>query len=234
MLWLWGWHVFKSVLEHKKRKIYKINILKNHYEKVIELTKHLNIEISIVNNHYMNLHYGTSHQGIALKVEQITMYSLKDWLEIQSNKEKVVLVASDLLEDPYNLGAIIRTGAALGADGLLITKKKSVPINGAVAKAAAGALEILPIIQVSNLACALTSLKEFQYKVYGLDHRGKVIFNVHKKSVIILGQEGAGLRELTKKRCDDIISIHTKTNFSVLNVSVTAGIILHEFCVRNH
>lgn len=232
MVWVWGWHVFISVLEHKKRKIYKINTLKNHYQKVIEITKNLNIEISIVDNYYMNLHYGTSHQGIALKVDQIIMYSLTNWLDMQYKKEKVVLIACDLLEDPYNLGAIIRTGAALGADGLLITKKKSAPINGAVAKAAAGALEILPIIQVSNLACALTTLKEFNYKVYGLDHRGETVYDVHKKSVVVLGQEGSGLRELTKKRCNDIISIHTKTDFSVLNVSVTAGIILHEFCVK--
>lgn len=227
MVWLWGWHVFYSVLKYKKRKVYSVHIVQKFYNKIKEIVPK-NVEIHIQNEHFMNKTYGKNHQGIAFCVDQIPFWSLKQWINDFETLEKSVLVACDLLEDPQNLGSIIRTAKALGANGLLVTNRKCAPFNGALAKAASGALEILPIIKVVNLSQSLTILKDFGYRIYGLDHRGNAKFTKMNKSVIVLGQEGEGLRELTKKKCDDIIAIHTNQDFAVLNVSVSAGIILYE------
>lgn len=229
MIYLWGWHVFNSVLTNKKRKIYKIEVLEKFYKQVLEIVKHLNIEILIKDERSMSRSYGKNHQGIAFLTDQIRFWTLKDWIKSMKHEKSSVLLACDSIEDPQNLGAIIRTSKALGATGLLVTDRKCAPFNGALAKAAAGALELLPIVKVVNLSQSLIVLKEFDYRIYGLDHRGVSNYIKSDRSVLVLGQEGNGLRELTRKNCDDIISIHTVKDFSVLNVSVSAAIILYEF-----
>jgi len=219
-IWLWGWHVLTSIIENNSRKIKKILILEKHYEKVKKIIN--NVQIEFASENTLNKMFGLNHQGVAIYVEQIKFWELNEWIEKQNHKS--FLIACDLIEDPHNLGAIIRTGAAFGANGLLITKKKSAPFLGSLAKSAAGGLEFLDIIQVSNLVNSLQKLQQNNFHVYGLDERGNNIWNKKDKCVLVLGQEGNGLRQLTKKTCDDTISINTKKNFGVLNVSVAAGI----------
>lgn len=226
--WVWGWHVFESVLNYSSRQIFKIQVLRQHIQKLNAVLKDKwDIPIEIVDRKYLDSLYGRNHQGIALQVSQIKFLTLKEWVKKQSSSS--LLVVCDLLEDSQNLGAIIRTSKALGANGLLVTNNKSAPFNGYLAKAAAGALECFDIIEVVNLASSLENLKSYGYTIYGLDHRGQSAWTSKKRSVIVLGQEGSGLRSLTKKKCDHIISIYTQKDFAVLNVSVAAGIIIAKF-----
>lgn len=229
MIWVWGWHVFEAILKNKSRKIFKIQILPKYEKKIMEFNLK-SIPIEKVDQKYLDKFYGKNHQGIALQVSQIKFLTLKEWIDKQN--ENSLLVACDLLEDPHNLGAIIRTARALGVDGVLVTERKSAPFNGSLVKATAGALESFDVISVVNLANSLDVLKKFGYIIYGLDHRGVSNWKPNKKNVLVLGQEGNGLRSLTKQKCDSIISIQTKDDFSVLNVSVAAGIIISKFCSK--
>jgi 23S rRNA (guanosine2251-2'-O)-methyltransferase len=220
--WLWGWHVFESVIKNKKRKILKVATLSQHMQKVQNLLKHEICEIEITHSKRLDDYFGTSHQGIVFETTEIPKYNIKEWLN--TNFEKDYIVACDLIEDPQNLGAIMRSAKALGANAILLTKIKRAPLNGTLAKAAAGALDALDIIEVSNLATSLSLLQENQYTILGLDEKGNQEWPKSKKIVLVLGQEGSGLRPLTKKMCDDIISINANKDFSTLNVSVAAAI----------
>ncbi|WP_342262209.1 23S rRNA (guanosine(2251)-2'-O)-methyltransferase RlmB [Alphaproteobacteria bacterium endosymbiont of Tiliacea citrago] len=231
MLWVWGWHVLESITKNRSRKIFKIQLLMQNKEKVENLLRNSQnfqkTQIEIVDNNFLNKKYGSQHQGIAMQVSQINFFSLKDWTNKQERKS--FLIACDLLNDPHNLGAIIRTCKALGANGILVTNNKSAPFNGALVKATAGALESFDVIMVTNLATSLMFLKKEGFIIYGLDHRGESHWEKADRSVVVVGQEGAGLRDLTKKRCDYTIRIRTKEDFSVLNVSVASGIIVSKF-----
>ena len=137
----------------------------------------------------------------------------------------------DGVEDPHNLGAIIRTALAAGAQGVVIPERRAVGLTDTVARASAGALAHLPIARVTNLARAMEELKEAGYWLIGLDETaGKTYTQVDYTSPvgIVLGGEGKGLHELTRKRCDFVVSLPTSGPVKSLNVSVAAGVVLFE------
>jgi len=235
-IWIWGWHAVVGALNNSQRRLLKICVLDRHRAKVAEIlakTQHsrARIEYEILPQNIMDRRFGRNHQGIAVLVTDICFWNLGDWLRKQEadKVEKSVVIACDLLEDAHNLGAIIRTAAAFKASAVLVTKAKSVPIDGVVAKSAAGGLERIPIIKVANLSTALREFKENFYTVFGLDENGATKWEICQRAVIVLGQEGGGLRCLTKKNCDQILSIKTCKEFPTLNVSVAAGIAISRF-----
>jgi 23S rRNA (guanosine2251-2'-O)-methyltransferase len=137
----------------------------------------------------------------------------------------------DGIEDPHNLGAIIRSSLAAGADGVVITERRSAPLTESVARASAGALEHLPVARVTNLARAIQELKDSGYWLIGLDERAPQ--NLTQADFtgavgIVLGSEGKGLHDLVRKNCDFLVSIPTTGPVRSLNVSVAAGIVLFE------
>jgi 23S rRNA (guanosine2251-2'-O)-methyltransferase len=145
-----------------------------------------------------------------------------------------VLVLLDGIEDPHNLGAIIRTALAAEAVGVVIPERRAAGLTEAVAHASAGALQHLPVARVKNLVRAMEELKEAGYWLVGLDERAARDYtqvDFSGRVALVLGNEGAGLHELTRKRCDFLVSIPTQGPVRSLNVSVAAGIILFE-CVR--
>ena len=146
------------------------------------------------------------------------------------------MVALDGVEDPHNLGAIIRTAHAAGAGSIIIPERRAAGITDVVAKAAAGAIEHLPVARVTNLNRALDDLKERGFSIYGLDERGtetydKVEFAV--PTALVFGGEGKGLHEKTRERCDALVRIPMAGQISSLNVSVAAGIVLFEWKRRH-
>jgi 23S rRNA (guanosine2251-2'-O)-methyltransferase len=143
-----------------------------------------------------------------------------------------MLVVLDGVEDPHNLGAIIRTAHAAGAGGVVTAERRAVGLTEAVAKAAAGALEYLPVARATNINRALEELKERGFWIYGLDERGDQIHTVveyDSPCAIVLGGEGRGLHEQVRKHCDFLIRIPLAGPISSLNVSVAAGIVLFEW-----
>jgi 23S rRNA (guanosine2251-2'-O)-methyltransferase len=140
------------------------------------------------------------------------------------------------VEDPHNLGAIIRTAHAAGAAAVVIPERRAVGITEVVAKAAAGALEHLPVVRVANVNRALEALKERGFWIYGLDERGGQLHDqtvYASPSVFVLGAEGGGLHHQVKEHCDFLVRISLEGQISSLNVSVAAGVVLFEWKRRH-
>jgi 23S rRNA (guanosine2251-2'-O)-methyltransferase len=173
---------------------------------------------------------GVSHQGVIAFGAAHRYAELDDVL----NKSKL-LVVLDGVEDPHNFGAIVRTAHAAGADAIIIPERRAAPLTETVSRAAAGALEYLPIARVTNVSRALEQMKEAGFWVYGLDEKGPHAYDELKyatPTAIVLGAEGQGLHENVKKHCDLLVSIPMAGAVSSLNVSVAAGVVLFEW--RKH
>ena len=143
-----------------------------------------------------------------------------------------LLVVLDGVEDPHNLGAILRTALAAGASAVLIPERRAAGLTETVAKAAAGALEHLPVVRIGNVTQTLETLKAKGFWIYGLDERARDLYseiNFAKPTVFVLGGEGEGLHQLVKKHCDALVRIPMAGAISSLNVSVAAGIVLFEW-----
>ena len=169
------------------------------------------------------------HQGVIALAASRAVVELEDLLAQKSDRSLIVLL--DGVEDPQNLGAIVRTALAAGAQGVVIPERRAAGLTDSVSRASAGALEHLPVARVKNLVRAMEQLKEAGYWLIGLDERGERNYTEadYKSSIgIVLGGEGHGLHELTRKRCDYVVSIPTTGPVRSLNVSVAAGVVLFE------
>ncbi len=172
-----------------------------------------------------------AHQGV-LAFGAAERYAELD--EIAVNAQ--LLVVLDGVEDPHNLGAIIRTAHAAGAAAVVVPDRRAAGLTETVAKAAAGALEHLPVVRVGNVNQTLETLKAKGFWIYGLDERATELYSeidYAKPTVIVLGGEGQGLHQLVKKHCDVLVRIPMAGAISSLNVSVAAGIVLFEWNRRS-
>jgi 23S rRNA (guanosine2251-2'-O)-methyltransferase len=167
-----------------------------------------------------------AHQGV------VALGAAKKYADLDAIPAAGILVVLDGVEDPHNLGAIIRTAHAAGAAGIVIPERRAAGVTDVVAKAAAGALEHLPVIRVTNINRTLEELKERGYWIYGLDERGaedydRVEFST--PTALVMGAEGKGLHAQVRKHCDVLVRIPMAGKISSLNVSVAAGIVLFEW-----
>lgn len=171
-----------------------------------------------------------AHQGI------VALAAASRYAELGDVAGKArLLVVLDGVEDPHNLGAVIRTAHAAGASAVVIPERRAVGITDVVAKAAAGALEYLPVVRVGNINRSLEDLKELGYWIYGLDERGTELYDrveYSSPAAIVLGAEGRGLHEQVRQHCDVLVRIPMAGEISSLNVSVAAGVVLFEWRKR--
>ncbi|MDT8445962.1 MAG: 23S rRNA (guanosine(2251)-2'-O)-methyltransferase RlmB [bacterium] len=176
------------------------------------------------------------HQGLALECGPLEPLGLEDLLTAPAQGERQLIVALDQIEDPQNLGAIARSAHFLGAQGLLVPRSHSAPLSPTAVKASAGALETCPLAEVGNLAEALERLKEAGYWVLGasLDTESLPLAQalLAERMVLVLGNEGEGLRNLTAKRCDQLVRIEGSGAVESMNVSASAAIFLHHFLTQ--
>ena len=176
--------------------------------------------------------HGATHQGVVAQAAPYHYLALDELLErIKNTPRPPVLVVADSITDPHNLGAIIRTAEALGAQGLVIPQRRAVGITSTVAKVAAGALETFPVARVVNLNRALEELKTAGFWIYGTTAETSpsihtVEFNT--AIAIVIGSEGDGLSMTTQKACDALVSIPLAGKTPSLNASVAAGMVLYE------
>lgn len=175
---------------------------------------------------------GANHQGVAAQVAAYPYLDLTDLIkQAKSKAQQPVLVVCDGITDPHNLGAIIRTAEALGAQGLIIPQRRSVGVTSTVGKVAAGALETFPIARVVNLSRALEELKAAGFWIYGAaGGTGKLLHTVKFTGPVVwvIGSEGNGLSLLTQHGCDVLVSIPLQGKTPSLNASVAAAIALYE------
>jgi len=168
----------------------------------------------------------SAHQGV------IALGAARKYADLESVAGSELLVVLDGVEDPHNLGAIVRTAHAAGAGAIIIPERRAVGITDVVAKAAAGALEHLPVVRVTNINRTLEDLKRQGMWIYGLDERGAENYDTvdyAARSVLVLGGEGGGLHEQVRKNCDVLVRIPMAGKISSLNVSVATGVVLFEW-----
>ena len=172
------------------------------------------------------------HQGIALEVEPFRYTDLNDLLATISDGGKSgFLLVLDGIQDPHNLGALIRSAACAGAHGVIIPKDRACGVTAAAEKSSAGAAETIAVVQVTNVAQSLATLKESGYWIYGLAGEAKQSvyeINFSGSVVLVIGSEGEGIRPLVRKQCDVVMSIPQYGGIESLNASVAGGIALFE------
>ena len=178
-------------------------------------------------------HNGKSgnHQGILAEIPGVEYAELSDILEYaESRGEKPFIILLDGIEDPHNLGSIIRSAECAGAHGVVITKRRSASVTAAVVKTSAGAAEHMRIARVVNLANTIDTLKERGIWIAGADMNGKAMYDVDMKGAfaLVIGSEGSGLSKLVKEKCDFLVSIPLKGNIDSLNAAVAGAIIMFE------
>ena len=197
-------------------------------QQIIDLARRASVPVRFEERAGLDRLAGTpAHQGV------VAMGAAKRYAELENvagaGKLMVVL---DGVEDPHNLGAIVRTAHAAGAGAVVIPERRATGLTDVVAKAAAGALEYLPVVRTGNINRALEDLKERGYWIYGLDERGAETYDqveYNAPSAIVLGAEGKGLHEQVRKHCDVLVRIPMAGKISSLNVSVAAGVVLFEW-----
>lgn len=173
---------------------------------------------------------GTVHQGIALACQPLAETSVVDIIIKAEDKPKSVIVMLDQVTDPHNIGAILRSACAFGADGVVMQSRHAPEMTGILAKTACGALEHIPVAYETNLSRALDKLKEHHYTVIGLDEHSPKTFGdlyAYERVVIVLGAEGPGIRRLIREHCDVLVTLPTKPPIASLNVSNAAAVALY-------
>lgn len=173
----------------------------------------------------------TNHQGIVLFYSQQEYCDVQDILDFaKQNNRLPFIIICDEIEDPHNLGAIIRTAEACNVDGIIIPKRRSASLNATVAKSASGALEYMRVARVTNIAAEIDKLKSQGVWVFGADMEGKdyTTFDYSAPVAIVIGNEGNGIGRLVSQKCDELISLPMFGKINSLNASVAAGILMYE------
>jgi len=174
---------------------------------------------------------GIKHQGVVALAAAVSFSSLEEILKkAEERGEPPFLLVLDELQDPQNVGALLRTADAAGVHGVLIPKRRSCPINATVAKVSAGAVEYVPLVQVGNLVQTLEHLKELGLWIIGADMDGEIFFDARLdgSAALVIGAEGKGLGTLVKKHCDVIVRLPMQGEINSLNASVAGGILMYE------
>lgn len=211
----------------------QISATDHRVEKIIRLAEDRGVAVHRRDkNDLTKMCASSHHQGIALEVEPFRYADLDDLLaSISASGAAGFLLVLDNIQDPHNLGALIRSAACAGAHGVIIPKDRACGVTAAVEKASAGAAEMLPVAMVTNIAQTLETLKKDGYWVYGL--AGEVSQSLYDVKfsgdcILVIGNEGEGIRPLVRKQCDVIMSIPQYGGVSSLNASVAGGIALFE------
>lgn len=220
-----------------KRNISKMVVVEGLKDQnFLKFLKENRIKYELLPQHVISKRYGDKTGGIVAEINEYEYATLEEVLNKTSKKpEGGVLLLLDGLEDPHNLGAILRSADATGADAIIIPKNRSVSLNQTVAKVSTGAIEYVDVVQVTNLTQTIQELKKQGYWVIGLELDGSIYYDEqdYKGNVaIVVGSEGKGISRLVKENCDVLVKIPMYGKVNSLNASVSAGLILYEV-VRN-
>ena len=239
---LWGIHPVFEALQNEPERIAEIFIIKGKHgtkwEELIESARKEKTKLSFVDSFKISGENASQvrHQGVIARMSTVALSSSDAIIDLFAEKtaaqENPVLIVCDTLQDPHNLGAIIRSAYASGMIALVTTAENSAPLGGIVAKSAAGAMSHLPICRVTNLSDFLMKLKKVGAWVFGAvkddDAVSLYSADLNLPAVIVVGSEGKGIRPLVKKHCDILISIPMAGDLDSLNSSVAAAVIMFE------
>jgi len=200
---------------------------------IIAMAKESGIIVEYIKTEKLNqLAEGLRHQGVAAMAAPVRFYELDEVLDKAKEKgEEPFLLLLDEMQDPQNVGAIIRTADAAGVHGVLMPKRRSCPLNAVVAKVSAGAIEYVPVVSIGNIVQTLKELKEKGLWVIGADMDGEVDYfsgNLKGPIVLVIGAEGKGLGRLVKENCDVLVKIPMRGGVSSLNAAAAGAVLLFE------
>lgn len=226
---IYGKNPTMEVLKSKKR-VTKAYVTKATLELIKPYSKQIN-EIIVLDTVKMTKQFGDKTQGIVLEIAEYKYADLNKVLKRVEDKENVTLVILDSLEDPHNLGAILRSADATGVDGIIIPKNRSVRLNDTVAKVSTGAIEHVDVCEVTNLNMTINDLKDKGFWVIGLELDGTIDYREQDykgKVAVVVGSEGRGISKLVKENCDFLVRIPMYGKVNSLNASVSAGLLLYQ------
>lgn len=239
---LWGIHPVFESLEKEPGRITEILLQKDKrggkIDGIVEMARMHGIKLTFTEALRLTGEGASQvrHQGVIARISETPLVEFSSFVEEMAMKiaggERVRLVVCDSLQDPHNLGAIIRSALASGITGVIITRERSAPLGGTAAKASAGALSHIDICQVTNLVTALKALKKVGFWVFGAvkesECQSLYATDLTVPACLVVGSEGKGIRPLVKKECDVLISIPMTGTLDSLNSSVAAAVIMFE------
>ncbi len=233
---LFGVHPVEEAIRSGSRRLDHVIVARerrdDRLEGLILLCRGKGVRVSIEpKDQLTRLAKTDAHQGVLALVKEREFLSVEDLMKPKPDGEYRFFLALDGVEDPHNLGALIRTADGAGVDGVILPERRSAPVTGTVAKTSAGASEHVRIARVTNLVRSLEQLKQKNVWVLGLDERGSpdyMDFDFKTDCVLVLGREGAGLHDLVKKTCDHLLRIPMAGMVSSLNVSVAGAVVMYE------
>jgi 23S rRNA (guanosine2251-2'-O)-methyltransferase len=237
---LYGLHPVEEAIRAGVRQIDHVSVARERearrdprMDALLELCRSAGVRVSSESRDQLTRHVRTdAHQGVVAFLKERKLLALEDLLERPAGASgSRFFLALDGVEDPHNLGALLRTADGAGIDGVVLPERRSAPLNATVAKSSAGASEHVRIAQVVNLARALDTMKTNNVWIVGLDERGTADYSDHNwqsDCCLVLGREGAGLHELIKKSCDHLLRIPMAGSVSSLNVSVAGAVVMYE------
>ena len=232
---IFGIHAVGEALKARPKSISHVAVARERsdlkLQRIIDGCRAAGIPVRFENRQQLDrMAKSASHQGVVAGVTAKQYSDLEDILAKRRGRWAFVLVL-DGVEDPHNLGAIIRTADAAGADGIVIPERRAAGVTGTVVKASAGASEHLPVARVTNIARSVEDLKAQNIWTVGLDERGGQSYeeiDYKMDCALVLGAEGKGLHDLVRKKCDFVVSIPMLGSVPSLNVSVAAGVVMYE------
>lgn len=235
-LWLYGLHAVTAALQNPNRRRHRLIATSNGSESldISNIMGESALTPEIVDRLDIDAICGEDavHQGVALLVSPLKEMHIEDIIDTTKDKPSSTIVVLDQASDPRNIGSVMRTARAFGADAIILQDRNSPPETATMAKAASGAMEYIPLVRVTNLARAMWAMKDAGFWVAGLDGYAEKSIDqadITEKQVIVLGAEGSGLRRLTRETCDQTVKIPIDENAESLNLSNAAAIALYAF-----
>lgn len=218
------------------REINKIwiaeGVQKSHMQQIIQLAKRASIMIQYVPNQKIDQLTTERHQGVVAQVAAYKYAELEELFHIAKSREEApFFLILDELEDPHNLGSIMRTADAAGVHGIIIPKRRAVGLTAAVAKASTGAIEYVPVVRVTNLTRTIEELKAQGIWVAGTDAKGNQDYRMIDGDIplaLVIGSEGKGISRLVKEKCDFLFHLPMIGHVTSLNASVAASLLMYE------
>jgi len=232
---LWGVNTVQEALHKNPRSLSEVLIQKGKagpkLQEIIDAARQAKVRVRFVEPERMGVGRGRRHQGVVARQTEARFVVLEELIEQAVAGSGRILIL-DSIQDPRNLGSILRSALAAGFSSIILTRERSAPLSGTVARTSAGAVSHLRISQVVNLADTLKQLKEHGFWIYGtvVDRAGESIYSTDFSGRIglVIGSEGKGIRPLVKKQCDHLVTIPMSTDFDSLNAAVAAALIMFE------
>lgn len=234
---IYGRRPVLEALRAGERTLHKLWIAEGTHgtEEILRLAHERGVPVERARREHLDKRVHGHHQGILAQASATAFLDLEGFLSKLGPTAPAVLVALDEIEDPHNIGAILRSAGFFGVAGAIVPRWRSAPVGETAARVSSGAIEHVPLIRVRNLADSVETLKEANFEVIGAEMEGDPLneYKTSPRTALVFGSEGKGLRRLVRERCDKLLKISGSGPVESLNVSAAAAIFLNHFCRRS-